>query len=93
MANEPWKFEEPLCAEVGIEIFFVKDRDEIEPGEETHIGDYQSAISICKRCKHLTECADWGIRNEAHGVWGGTTPHQRKVIRSRLNITLFDKVI
>jgi hypothetical protein len=31
------------------------------------------ARSICNNCEHKAECAEWGIYNERHGIWGGLT--------------------
>lgn len=93
MANEPWNFEQPLCAEVGLEIFYLKDRDELAPAEGNSIGDYALAKSICHRCDHLTQCAEWGLENEFHGVWGGMTPVEREKVRSNMRITSSKKKI
>lgn len=88
MANEPWNFEQPLCAEIGVEIFYLKDRDELAPAERTNAGDYDLAKNICNKCEHINQCADWGVKNEVHGVWGGMTPAERKKLRNKLRITL-----
>jgi hypothetical protein len=47
---------------------------------------YGNAKKICQGCDHLIECAEWAIRYEDHGVWGGTTPADRKNIRRKLKI-------
>ena len=83
----PWEFEDPVCAEVGTEIFFGKDQDELHMLSNRIPQDtYKDAKAICQTCKHLLECADWGIENEVHGVWGGLSPLDRKKIRSRLQL-------
>lgn len=83
----PWEFEDPKCAEVGTEIFFAKDRD--EPGaHKVPANEYALAQSLCQRCPHKAECAEWGIRYETHGVWGGLTPQQRSRIRTKNKIQL-----
>ena len=38
---------------------------------------------ICQECPFLHACREWAIANNEHGVWGGTTESQRKVIRMR----------
>lgn len=82
----PWKFERPLCAEIGTEIFFIEDKDEAT--SRARQADYTSAKLICSRCEHITECGEWAIKKEKHGFWGGYAPHERKAIRSKLNIVL-----
>lgn len=81
----PWEFESPVCAEVGTEIFFSTDAD--EGGNSALVQEtYRDAKRICAGCEHITECAEWGIKNEVHGVWGGLTPSDRKRLRNRLGI-------
>jgi len=36
----------------------------------------------------LQECAEWGIRNERFGIWGGLSAVERKRIRRQRGITL-----
>ena len=81
--RKPWDFEEPLCAEVGTDPFFARDPDDIKSG----LGhdNYREARKICSECVHVTECAEWGIAYEKHGMWGGLTPSDRANIRKRTN--------
>jgi WhiB family redox-sensing transcriptional regulator len=46
------------------------------------------AKSICRTCPHKAECAEWGIKNEAFGIWGGLTERDRRPLRKALNITV-----
>lgn len=87
MTDKPWEFDQPLCAEVGTEIFFVDDKDDPRPKMKV-LPDYNSAKKICKSCVHRTECAEWGIKHEVFGVWGGLTPQERAIIRKsrRMNV-------
>jgi hypothetical protein len=78
----PWEFENPLCAEVGMEIYFPDIED---PSHRTHT---RTAVSICNRCPYLAECAEWGITQEYFGIWGGLNVDERKRIRSTRGITL-----
>jgi hypothetical protein len=39
------------------------------------------ASSICRKCTHIVECADWAIKNELFGFWGGLSPKDRTNIR------------
>lgn len=83
----PWHFEEPKCAEVGTEIFFAIDRDEPRSASLS-ANEYGLAQEVCKRCPHKMECAEWGILNETHGVWGGLTPQQRARLRTQRQIQI-----
>ena len=86
----PWMYEQPLCAEVGAGLFFIEDKDENVSGKR--LDGYVEAKRICSRCPHLTQCAEWAIKNEDHGYWGGLSPDERKKIRSRSGITLRDSL-
>lgn len=77
----PWKYENPLCSQVGLDFYY----PEIEDGNTNNT---RIAMNICRRCPHLTECAEWGIRRERFGIWGGLTATQRKIIRRRKGIVL-----
>jgi WhiB family redox-sensing transcriptional regulator len=77
----PWEFENPHCAQVGVELFY----PEVGNAERYHT---QKAIEICKSCPHLTECAEWGINNERYGIWGGISQSKRKIIRKQRKIVL-----
>jgi WhiB family transcriptional regulator, redox-sensing transcriptional regulator len=47
--------------------------------------DAEIAKSICRRCPVLDECLGWALRaGEAHGIWGGTTPEERRYLRVEL---------
>jgi WhiB family redox-sensing transcriptional regulator len=69
-----------LCREVGLEAFFP------ERGEEHVI--YSLARTICSGCEVKEKCLEWAIRHEDHGMWGGTSPTERRQIRRRRKIIL-----
>lgn len=83
--REPRNYEAPLCAEVGGEWWF--------PDKEDNNIDSMYAKSICRRCQHQTECAEWGIHNERHGIWGGLVDRQRQAIRRQRKITVREEDI
>ncbi len=42
----------------------------------------EEAKAVCAHCPVRNECLDWALRvGEAHGVWGGTTPEERRWLR------------
>lgn len=87
MSDKPWEFEQPLCAEVGVEVFYIEDRDDPRT-RLVKTPDYDSAKKVCKSCIHKIECAEWAIEHETHGVWGGLTPQERNIIRRSRKITI-----
>jgi WhiB family transcriptional regulator, redox-sensing transcriptional regulator len=43
----------------------------------------EEAKRICRDCPVQIQCLGWALENgAADGVWGGTTPDERRVIRS-----------
>jgi hypothetical protein len=88
----PKTFEDPLCAQVGYQFFYIDDEDDDTIPNAAKNVSYKTALQICNMCSHIVECAEWGIRNETWGVWGGLTPPTRVEIRKRRGITLWDRV-
>jgi WhiB family redox-sensing transcriptional regulator len=81
--REPRFYEDPACASVGGDFWF----PEKEAGGSNST-EMVMAKSICRRCPHQSECAEWGIQNEIHGIWGGVTEGERRLIRRKRRITL-----
>ncbi|GAB3483669.1 WhiB family transcriptional regulator [Nocardiopsis coralliicola] len=43
------------------------------------------AKAVCRSCPVAQECLQWALRaGEADGVWGGTTPEERRYLRRNL---------
>jgi len=84
--REPREYENPLCAEIGGDFWF-PERDN---PENRKLLDPSYAKSICRSCIHKTECAQWGIKNERFGIWGGLTEYERTLLRTRSNIRVKD---
>lgn len=86
--REPWKFENPGCASVGGDFWFPERSagDGPVPALNFKSEETKFAISICNSCVHKTECQQWGLKHEKHGIWGGLNENERKPIRRRLNI-------
>jgi hypothetical protein len=84
--REPREYENPLCAEIGGDFWF-PERDD---PENRKLLDPSYAKSICRSCIHKTECAQWGIKNERFGIWGGLTEYERTLLRRQSNIRVKD---
>ena len=74
----PRDFEAPLCAQTDPEAFFP------EPGHNLQF----EVKNICGRCEHQIECAEWGLKHERFGIWGGLSELQRRAIRKQRNISV-----
>lgn len=82
--REPRNYENPLCAEVGTDIYYPED---LVDGSQLAM---RQAQRICGSCIHQAECAEWGIRHERYGIWGGLTVNQRDVIRRQRGLKVRD---
>lgn len=41
-----------------------------------------AAKAVCARCPVAADCLSWALRaGETDGIWGGTTPEERRAIR------------
>jgi WhiB family redox-sensing transcriptional regulator len=59
------------CRGVDTEIFFPTTSDE-----------EAEALAICAECPVRAQCLEYALRGrESNGIWGGTTPEQRRRIR------------
>lgn len=81
--REPSQYEAPSCATIGGDFWF-PDKEQ----ESISLTEAQYAKSICMRCPHRKECAEWGIRKENFGIWGGLSPRERFRIRQQRGIRL-----
>lgn len=52
------------------------------------IAKEKEAIFICEPCPIRENCLEWALHHEQYGIWGGTTEHQRRVLRKKRNILL-----
>jgi hypothetical protein len=81
--REPSQYEAPSCESVGGDFWFPDAKIDLKSIEDT-----KYAVSICNRCPHRRECAEWGIKKEYFGIWGGLTLRQRQKIRDQRGIRL-----
>ncbi|QVQ50697.1 WhiB family transcriptional regulator [Spiractinospora alimapuensis] len=76
--SEDW-VNQGACRQYDPELFF--------PVSSTGIGGADTALAkaICRTCVVRQECLSWAVRaGESHGVWGGTTPEERRYLRTEL---------
>ena len=70
--------ERAACHEPGVdpELFFPVSESGLAAGEAA------AAKAICARCPVAAECLAWALRaGEPAGIWGGTTPEERRLSR------------
>jgi WhiB family redox-sensing transcriptional regulator len=59
------------CRGADTEIFYPASHDE-----------EAEALALCATCPVRAQCLEDALRNrETHGIWGGTTPEERRRIR------------
>lgn len=69
-------FDRAACRRVDPEVFFP-----VGTTGATLI-QVEGARAVCVRCPVTAECLDWALRTgQDHGVWGGTTPEERRALR------------
>lgn len=86
--RQPREYENPSCASVGGDFWF-PEKANSKGAVRTLSGtsfEVQMAKAICKSCIHKLECAEWGLKREYFGIWGGLTEGERRPIRRSLNI-------
>lgn len=44
------------------------------------------AKTICRSCPVINECAEWGVRHENYGIWGGMTANELDAERKRRGV-------
>lgn len=62
------------CASTDPEAFFADD------------GDYNAAKRVCRGCEWREPCLDYALHVTVEGVWGGTTPAERRRLRRERGI-------
>lgn len=46
---------------------------------------------LCSTCPFLEPCRTYALHNEEYGIWGGTTPMERKILRKKFGIKLISR--
>jgi WhiB family transcriptional regulator, redox-sensing transcriptional regulator len=74
--------DEGLCRGFPLRVFFPSGEDE-DGRRDYGQGIYLWPLSICRVCPVRTPCREYAVaRPERFGVWGGTTPRQRRELRA-----------
>jgi WhiB family redox-sensing transcriptional regulator len=78
---EEWRWHESArCAGEALETFYAPESLKGRRLEQS----VERAKSICKSCPVLIQCRDYALRSaEPFGVWGATTPRERKIWSTR----------
>jgi WhiB family redox-sensing transcriptional regulator len=67
------------CMSVDPEMFFPEDYEDR--------GVTERAKSICKSCPLTLDCLEYAMSDASlDGIWGGTTPRERKNMRRRKRV-------
>ena len=67
---QPW-MKQAHCADADTAVFFPERGESAAP-----------AKAICHACPVRTECLDFALSiNERHGIWGGTSEMERRILR------------
>lgn len=45
--------------------------------------DTMATIRVCQRCPVRTECLEFALAEDLHGVWGGTTRAHRRFLQEK----------
>ncbi|MGV3712239.1 DNA-binding protein WhiA [Pseudolysinimonas sp.] len=67
---QPW-MQDAACSDVDPEVFF--------PTTFKKLGVTDAAVRVCGTCPVRRDCLAYAVeRDEREGIWGGTTPRQRR---------------
>jgi WhiB family redox-sensing transcriptional regulator len=73
-AKQRWR-EDAQCRGLDLRLFFPEN----DEGPEA-----EDARSVCAECPVVADCLAYALSaKESYGVWGGTTPRERRLIRRR----------
>jgi len=67
---QPAFFEAADCDQSNAELFFSDDQSQVA-----------EAKSICAACPIQLKCFEWGMAHEQDGIYGGSTPQERELLR------------
>jgi WhiB family transcriptional regulator, redox-sensing transcriptional regulator len=71
----------PSCAGTSLDSWF--------PDEGDRHGWHMDLVKrVCDGCPVKDLCLDWALHHEDHGIWAGTGPTERRVMRRERGISL-----
>lgn len=70
------------CARMGVDVFYQAYDNKTTAREVADLKE------MCSNCNIVTECANYSIKHEKYGFWGGLTPFERRTIRNKAKIRL-----
>lgn len=75
LRDRPW-VRGAACNDLDPELFF-PEGDGVPARRQTAM-----AKEVCAACPVRSACLDWALTvGESHGIWGGTTPEERRMLR------------
>jgi WhiB family redox-sensing transcriptional regulator len=54
------------------------------------LGQVNAAKAVCRACAVRAACLSFGLQTSQDGIWGGTTPEERRALRRHKALTLHD---
>lgn len=75
--------DEPACAQTDPELFFPLETEYQVQNTATKYSNLAAAKKICAECPLVLQCLEYAVLNNEIGIWGGTTEHERKLLRRR----------
>ena len=66
-----------LCRDMDPDLWF----PEFDERTTEYADQAKQAVAICNVCPVKDECLAYGLKHEDYGIWGGTTPSQRREMR------------
>lgn len=82
---EPLVLEDPACDASMVDVFFppAEIKDDEDGRKRRPRANYEPARAICAACPERARCLDYAVLHRIDfGMWGGTTPRERREIRS-----------
>lgn len=73
--RDPATFDQAVCATTDPDLWFP------DKGEHS-----TTAKALCRSCVHVTDCLLWALHWHVDGIWGATTPKERRQLRPQMGI-------
>lgn len=80
----PQIFSNAKCIGINTELFY-PNQEKFSTSEEHYISS-----RICGGCPVREACLEWGLVHEPYGIWGGTTPFRRRLMRRAMHWIIND---